>query len=84
MSAPVQPGNSGGPLLDESGNLSGIVSSKLNAIAVANYTGTLPENVNFAIKSKYLVDHLKANKVNLEDANSSDELKKAKIAPSVT
>tara|TARA_B100001057_G_scaffold491042_1_gene580478 strand:+ start:110 stop:1234 length:1125 start_codon:yes stop_codon:yes gene_type:complete len=80
MSAPVQPGNSGGPLLDESGNLSGIVSSKLNAIAVANYTGTLPENVNFAIKSKYLVDHLKANKVNFEYSNSSDELKKSKIA----
>ena len=80
MSAPVQPGNSGGPMLDESGNLSGIVSSKLNAIAVANYTGALPENVNFAIKSKYLVDHLKANNVNFEYSSSSDELKKSKIA----
>ena len=80
MSAPVQPGNSGGPMLDESGNLSGIVSSKLNAIAVANYTGTLPENVNFAIKSKYLVDHLKANKVDFKYSNSFDEIKKSKIA----
>ena len=30
ISAPVQPGNSGGPLLDENGNLIGVVSSKLN------------------------------------------------------
>jgi S1-C subfamily serine protease len=82
MSAPVQSGNSGGPLLDESGNLSGIVTSKLNAIAVANYTGTLPENVNFAIKSKYLIDHLKANNVNYETSTSLKEIKKSVIAKS--
>ncbi len=33
ISAPIQPGNSGGPLLDENGNLVGIVTSKLNVIA---------------------------------------------------
>jgi S1-C subfamily serine protease len=32
ISAPVQPGNSGGPLLDASGHLIGIVTSKLNAV----------------------------------------------------
>ena len=44
ISAPVQPGNSGGPLFDSRGNLIGIVSSK--------HTGA--ENVGYAIKASYL------------------------------
>jgi len=38
ISAPVQPGNSGGPLLDKSGNVVGIVVSKLNALRLAQVT----------------------------------------------
>jgi S1-C subfamily serine protease len=52
ISAPVQPGNSGGPLLDESGHLIGIVTSKLNATNVARATGDIPQNVNFALKAE--------------------------------
>ena len=44
ISAPIQPGNSGGPLFDYKGNLVGIVSSK--------HTGA--ENVGYAIKTSYL------------------------------
>jgi TPR repeat protein len=52
VSVPVQPGNSGGPLLDESGNLIGIVVSKLG-IKAAMATGDMPQNVNYAVKSAY-------------------------------
>jgi len=52
ISAPVQPGNSGGPLLDASGHLVGIVTAKLNAANVARFTGDIPQNVNFAIKAE--------------------------------
>ncbi len=54
ISVPVQPGNSGGPLLDESGNLVGVVESKLGFKA-AQATGDIPQNVNYAVKSAYAV-----------------------------
>jgi S1-C subfamily serine protease len=61
VSAPLQPGNSGGALLDRSGNVIGIVQSKLNAINVAVVTGDIPQNVNFAIKGSIATDFLAAN-----------------------
>jgi S1-C subfamily serine protease len=51
MSAPVQQGSSGGPLFDASGNVVGVVVTKLNARIVAEETGDMPQNVNFALKS---------------------------------
>ena len=48
----MQPGNSGGPLLDERGNLVGIVVSKLG-IKAAKVTGDTPQNVTYAEKSAY-------------------------------
>ena len=50
ITAPVQPGNSGGPLLDAAGNVIGVVVSKLDAVRTAELTGDIPQNVNFAIK----------------------------------
>jgi S1-C subfamily serine protease len=58
IQAPVQPGNSGGPLLDDKGNLIGVVDAKLNALNVASATGDIPQNVNFAIKAGVLSSFL--------------------------
>jgi len=52
ISVPVQPGNSGGALLDENGNVIGVVLSKLGLKAV-KATGDIPQNVNYAVKSTY-------------------------------
>ena len=57
----MQNGNSGGLLLDGSGNLVGVVSAKLDAIKVAMAAGDLPQNVNFAVKSAIVATFLDAN-----------------------
>ncbi|MGG5812296.1 S1C family serine protease [Falsiroseomonas sp. CW058] len=63
ISAPVQPGNSGGPLLDMGGNVVGVIVSKLNAQRVAQRTGDIPQNVNFAVKGSEAMDFLRRNRV---------------------
>ncbi len=60
ISVPVQPGNSGGALVDERGNVIGIVSAKLNASAALAASGALPENVNYAVKSSFLLSFLES------------------------
>ena len=53
ISVPVQPGNSGGALLDDSGNILGVIVAQINAKLTFKISGSLPQNVNYAIKSIY-------------------------------
>ena len=60
ISVPVQPGNSGGALVDELGNVVGVVSAQLSQKAALESTGTLAQSVNYAVKSSYLLSFLEA------------------------
>jgi serine protease Do len=65
ISVPVQPGNSGGALVEERGNVVGVVSAKVlahghHAAAALSASGALPENVNYAVKSSYLLSFLES------------------------
>ena len=55
ISAPIQPGNSGGALVDRRGNVLGVVVSTINPIRTLQTTGSLPQNVNYAITSSFLL-----------------------------
>ena len=78
ITAPVQSGNSGGPLVDSAGNVVGVIVSKLDAGKVAQQLGDLPQNVNFAIKAVEVINIL--DKLNIpykpgkpgEHQNSAD------------
>ena len=80
ISAPVQPGNSGGPLLDLAGNLMGVVVSKLDAVKTAKITGDIPQNVNFAINANVLRSFLDANSVDYEASRSDKAIAWTAIA----
>ena len=60
ITAPVQPGNSGGPLLGESGGVVGVVVGKLDALKIAEITGDIPQNINFAVSLGTLQSFLNA------------------------
>ncbi len=70
VSVEVQPGNSGGPLLDMNGRVLGVLQSTLNPLAVLQRTGgTLPQNVNFAAKAQLVKTFLDACPVKIPPAS---------------
>jgi len=75
-SAPVQHGNSGGPLLDASGNVVGVVSSGL----VGRSAADVPQNVNFAIKSSVVTNFLESHGI----AYGTSPLGAAKSPPDIS
>ena len=54
ISVPVQPGNSGGMLVNRHGNVVGIVRARLGDLTTLRLTGAIPQNVNYAVKSSFV------------------------------
>lgn len=79
MTAPVQPGNSGGPLLDSSGRVVGVVVAKLDALNMASQTGTIPENVNFAIKGEIARSYLDSRGIEYQTGPSGATMATADV-----
>lgn len=66
ITAPIQPGSSGSPLMDKKGHVIGVVNMKLSESDLVKSMGSLPQNVNFAINGSTLRGFLDANKVPYE------------------
>jgi S1-C subfamily serine protease len=79
ISAPVQPGNSGGPLLDASGHLIGIVTSRINDAYVMKSAGSIPQNVNFALKAQVARTFLDSKEIAYRTTRSDQQLTPADV-----
>jgi Trypsin-like peptidase domain len=75
ISAPVQLGNSGGPVLDQYGNFVGVVVAKLPLTEQ-----DVPQNVNFAIKAEVALAFLRANGIQTNTSASTLRLENDRIA----
>jgi len=76
-STPIQPGNSGGPLLDMSGRVIGVIVAQLNAIGKS-----VPQNVNFAIQPSMVINFLSVKGVtpNLDNSSTGAQRPPSEVA----
>ena len=64
IDVPLQRGNSGGPLIDTRGQVVGVVTAALDQLVALRETGALPQDVNYAVKSDYVISLLRINPKN--------------------
>ncbi|WP_188079449.1 S1 family peptidase [Xanthobacter oligotrophicus] len=80
FTAPIQPGNSGGPVVDNAGLVVGVIQSKLDEVAALKESGSLPQNINFGVKVGLLVNFIQANGSSLVEVDSSPPIEATAVA----
>lgn len=71
IDAAVQPGNSGGPIINDKGNVIGVAVSKLDLGASLEIYGVVPENVNFGVKSGTVINIMESENIRIPEPNQN-------------
>ena len=74
ISAPVQPGNSGGPVFNEKYEIIGVAAAKLNDMVTLLSSGSIPQNISFGVKSGYidpLLENIRPGNGNIRTMNDA-------------
>ena len=84
VSVPLQPGNSGGAVVNDKGMVIGIASSVLDSLKGLEVSGVVPQNVNYVIKSRYIVQLLEDHGIDFahegrDGSNVVDQISKATV-----
>jgi hypothetical protein len=79
IDAALQQGNSGGPIIDEYGNVVAVAVAKLDAKYMFENFGIIPENTNFGVKASAARNLLEANRVDLK-ASSNEIISKRDLS----
>jgi len=82
---PVQPGNSGGPLINMKGQVIGIITETLDQLVALRTSGSLPQNVNYALKFDYAIPLIRHHLGDLphQKAISNDTLRVTDLIKSI-
>lgn len=76
ISAPIQAGNSGSPLINDHAEVIGVVVSTIDQSAMLKTTGIIPQNVNYAVKIRHAVNMLEKHSITYKRSQQTNRLSK--------